>query len=159
VTSPPARPKIPDRAEYGAGDREKQLSWATVEQWLEEAKYYWIATTRSDGTPHTVPVWAVWLDHHLAFSTNPETLTARNLAVRPRAVAHPESAAEAVIIHGSVARPESASLSAVVDAYEAKYGWRLDPEDPGMPFYELTPRRVLAWQAEDVRGTSARWDF
>jgi len=160
VTTPrTTKPKIPERTEYGEGDPAKQLAWTTVGRWLEEARYYWIATTRADGTPHTVPVWAVWLEDRLYFSTNPQTLTARNLERRPNAVAHPESATEAVTVHGSVERPKPDSLGAVVDAYESKYEWRLDPDDPGMPFFELVPRRVLAWRADDVRGTGARWDF
>jgi hypothetical protein len=153
------KPPIPDRAEYGAGAFETQLAWTTVSRWLEEARYYWIATTRPAGTPHTVPLWAVWLEERLYFSTSPQTLTARNLDARPVAVVHPESAAEAVIVHGSVEQPSPPSLGEVAAAYEAKYTSRLDPEDPSMPFFRLTPRRVLAWRAEDIRGTSARWDF
>jgi hypothetical protein len=153
------KPRLPQRAEYGAGDLATQLSWTTVRRWLEDARYYWIATVRADGTPHTVPVWAVWLEDRLVFSTSPETLTARNLARSPHAVAHPESAAEAVIVKGLVGKPSPDSLTEVVAAYEAKYTWRLDPEDAGMPFYELVPRRVLAWLAADIRGSSARWDF
>lgn len=153
------RPRIPEREEYGSGDLARQLSWATAQRWLEEARYYWIGTTRPDGRPHAVPVWAVWHENRLYFSTNPETLTARNLSRRPQVVAHPESAAEAVIVHGRAERSNPRSLEAVIEAYESKYGWRLDPEDQGMPFFELVPRRVLAWRAEDVRGTSARWEF
>jgi hypothetical protein len=64
-----------------------------------------------------------------------------------------------VIVQGWVKGPDPESLEAVVDTYEAKYEWRLDPHPAGMPFFELTPSRVLAWRAEDVRGTSSRWDF
>ena len=160
LTSPrPAKPTIPERTEYGPGDPGKQLSWTTVRRWLEDARYYWVATTRPDGAPHTVPVWAVWIEDRLYFSTNPQTLTARNLKRRPQAVAHPESATEAVIVHGWVKGSDRESLEVVVDAYEAKYEWRLDPDDPGMPFFELTPSRVLAWRAADIRGTSSRWEF
>lgn len=153
------KPRLPEWAEYGAGDRAKQLSWTTARRWLEDARYYWIATVRGDGTPHTVPVWAVWLEDRLVFSMSPQTLTARNLERSSHAVAHPESASEAVIVKGLVRQPSPKSLFEAVDAYEAKYAWRLDPEDDGMPFYELVPRRVLAWLAEDIRGSSACWDF
>jgi hypothetical protein len=147
VTQPrAAKPKLPDRTEYGAGDPGGRLAWTTVQRWLEDARYFWISTACSDGTPHTVPVWAVWRENRLSFSTSPETLTARNLQLRPQAVAHPESAAEVVIVKGGVEKPDARSLGALVDAYEAKYGWRLDSDDPGMPFLELKPRRVLAWR-------------
>jgi hypothetical protein len=102
---------------------------------------------------------AVWHEDRLFFSTSPETVTARNLVRRPHVVAHPESASEVVVLDGSADRPDRRMLGRVVEAYESKYGWRLDPEDAGMPFYELTPRLALAWRAEDIQGSAARWDF
>jgi hypothetical protein len=104
-------------------------------------------------------MWAVWHQDRLFFSTSPETVTARNLMLRPHVVVHPESASEVAVLHGSVARSDPRSLGRVVEAYESKYAWRLDSEDPGMPFFELTPRRALAWRAEDIQGSAARWDF
>lgn len=154
----PARPRIPEREEYGEDD-EAQLAWETVRGWLEGARYFWVATTGREGHPHAVPVWAVWLEDRLFFATSPETWTARNLKRNSQAVAHPESAADAVMVHGVAGRPSRRSLEAAVDAYEAKYAWRLDPDDPGMPFFELAPRRVVAWRARDVRGSGGRWDF
>jgi len=159
----PARQRIPDRDEYGTPDEtppEHALPWSTVEKWLEEARYYWIATTRRDGRPTTVAVWAVWLDGYLYFSTSPETATAQNLAANPQAIAHTESAVEVVMLEGTAARLTGDRVSArVVDAYENKYGWRLDPADAGMPFFALTPRVARSWLAENVRGTAVRWLF
>lgn len=159
----PSRQRIPDRNEYGVpgeASREQALPWSTVEKWLEEARYFWIATTRRDRRPTTVAVWAVWLEGCLYFATSPETATARNLGANPQAIAHTESAVEVVLLEGTAAvLPGDGVPARVVEAYEKKYGWRLDPADPGMPFFELTPRVARGWLAENVRGTAVRWLF
>jgi Pyridoxamine 5'-phosphate oxidase len=160
----PRRPRLPARAEYGTHGREaapeEALSWTTAEAWLAGARYYWLATTRPDGRPYSAPIWAVWSDAQLYFTTSPETATARNLAVRSDAVAHAESGSEVVILEGQAKRlPPDAVPADVVDAYEAKYGWRLDPSDAGMPYYALRPRVARTWLSSDIRATATRWEF
>jgi hypothetical protein len=153
------RLRLPQRAEYGAGEGE-WLAWETVSGWLGSSRYYWLATTRPDGRPHAVPIWAVWAEERLWFTTSPETVSARNLDERAEAVIHAESAAEVAIVEGEATRPPPGEVpAAVVDSYEQKYGWRLEPDDPGMPYFVLTPRRVLAWSSADIRGSSRRWSF
>jgi hypothetical protein len=105
--------------------------------------------TRSDGTPHPVRPRAVLLEDRLYSSTNPENPDRTQSQGEPGRRRPPgEHAAEAVIVLGLVDSPGPRSPGTVVAAYESKYGWRLDPEDPGMPFFELAPRRVLAWRAQ-----------
>lgn len=159
-----SRMSVPEREEYGSLEPEpmpaQRLAWTTARQWLDEARYYWIATTRPDGRPHTVPVWAVWLDERLWFAMSPDTATSRNLAHSAYAVVHPDGAADVVIVEGPVRRQAAGDVQpAVVDAYEVKYGWKLDPADPGMPFHALTPQLAFGWLATDVRQTASRWAF
>lgn len=150
------RPPIPSRAEYGEGAGEP-VPWETVDRLLTASRYFWLATARPDGRPHSIPVWAVWHDGRLYFATAPSTVTGRNLSANPCAVAHLADPREVVIVEGTATRLGASVPPTAVDAYEAKYGWRLDPDDAGMPFYALEPRAVLAWQAKDIRGTAARW--
>ena len=49
------------------------------------------------------------------------------------------------------AAPVAGSLDPVADAYVAKYGWRLDPDDPGTASRAGTPRTS--------GGTSRRWNL
>ena len=66
---------------YGVPETDEGLldwSWAVTR--LESALNYWFATTRSDGRPHAMPAWAVWLDGALYFEGSPMTRRARNLA-------------------------------------------------------------------------------
>jgi hypothetical protein len=71
MTEPtPTAPQIP--AAYGvptdaSGGERLPWSWA-VEQ-LTAARNYWICTTRRNGGPHAMPVWGLWLDDAVWFST------------------------------------------------------------------------------------------
>jgi hypothetical protein len=91
---------------------------------------------------------------------SPRTRTAHHLAADPRALAHLPDAADAVVLEGDVERPAATAVpAAVIDRYEATYGWRLDPADPDMPYFSLRVAVVRAWSAANVRGTASRWDL
>jgi hypothetical protein len=127
------------------------LPWSHVEQRLESARNYWLATTRPDGRPHVKPLWAVWVDDALYFDGAPTTRWARNLATNPAATVHLESGEDVVILEGTVEDlTTDAELGArVAAAYSAKYGLAL--VDPILPqpatrgIFRLRPRLALAW--------------
>jgi len=133
------------------------LPWATVEDGLREARTYWLCTSRRDGPPHVKPVWALWLDGAVVFSTSPASVSARNLRADPRATMHPEGARVA-IVEGTV---ESLAVApdGFVAAYEEKYDWRMDASDPDTPLLALRPRVVLSWDEAELGRTMTRWRF
>lgn len=55
----------------------------------------------------------------------------------------------------------------VVAAYNPKYGWDMNPENPPGPFYAVRPRLVLGWVSDQsgldggaaFHGTATRWKF
>src|SRR5262245_59784797 len=100
----PQRPRVPDA--YGQADPRSpaadRLPWATVEEWLVKARTYWLTTASRTGRPHAVPLWGVWRDGTLAFSTGADTTTARNIAGNPAALAHPGDGERVAIIEGTV---------------------------------------------------------
>jgi hypothetical protein len=159
----PRRPLIP--AGYGQADPatspETKLPWAVVEEWLVNARTYWLTTTRPDGRPHAVPVWGVWRDGGLCFSTGAETATARNIAANPAALAHPGNGDQVTIIEGTVEGvTDRAALVEFTETYERKYDWPVDPDAPPGPVYRLAAARVLSWNAEEsLVGTMTRWEF
>jgi len=159
----PSKPVFPNRGEYGvmtaADASTPPLTWEVARGWLEAAKYYWIVTPRADGRPHARAVWGVWLEPRFHFTTSPETVMARRIAATGYAAVHPESAVEVVIIEGTVRRTEGLALAEAGPAYEAKYGTKMDPFDPGMPFYSLEAETAIAWNALDPRGSAMRWTF
>ena len=125
---------------------------------------YWLSTTRPDGRPHAKPVWGLWLDGAFLFSTHPETVTARNLGANTNAVVHLESGDRVAILEGRAEPLEDPeALAEFTDAYEAKYGWRVDPADPGeleaIAVYVLRPRIGLSWTESELAETITRWSF
>ena len=103
------------------------LSWEWATERLSRARNYWIATTRPAGQPHSRPVWGVWLDNTFYFSTG--SLAAQNLTTQPAITVHLESGNEVVILEGVVQQiHDAALLEQVVNLYNQKYHWNLDPK-------------------------------
>jgi hypothetical protein len=38
------------------------IAWDDVCARLAKSRNYWVATSRPDGRPHSMPVWGVWLE-------------------------------------------------------------------------------------------------
>ena len=134
------------------------FTWADAEEHLNRSRNYWIASVRSSGRPHAMPVWGVWLDGALLFSTDADSVKGRNLLERPEIVAHLESGDDVVILEGraEVLR-DRAALERFVDAYDAKYSIRVDVDNPSFTVFALRPSRALAWVEKDFPGTATRW--
>ena len=140
------------------------LSWESAVARLVEARNYWIATASADGAPHAMPVWGVWLDHCLFFSTSPHSRKARNIARNPRVVVHLESGAQLVVVEGTATEvSDPVAIAAFVEAYNPKYGWDFTAEQLGSGgLFRLQPRKAFAWlgdEGEAFSGTGTRWVF
>jgi general stress protein 26 len=162
MTEPvPSRAGLPpgygtDSAESAPGER---LPWERIEAWLTGARNYWVCTTRPDGRPHAKPVWGIWVDGALLFSTSPASVTARNIRERSPVAVHLESGDQVATFEGT---PEPVRdrelLERFVRAYDAKYDWRMDVSNPNMPVFSLRAESVLAWDAGDsLAETATRW--
>ena len=95
----------PYMAGYGLAEGDEgMLPWSWAEERLTRSHDYWCATTWPDGRPHVMPVWAVWLDGALWFSSAPTSRKARNLERDPRCVLTTDDALEPVVLEGRVER-------------------------------------------------------
>jgi nitroimidazol reductase NimA-like FMN-containing flavoprotein (pyridoxamine 5'-phosphate oxidase superfamily) len=134
----------------------ERFPWSRVEKILADARNFWIATARVDGRPHAAPVWALWLDGALYFSTGKESRKARNLAANANVVVHVESPSGVIVI--LVGRAEELSDEATVwrvwDAYKEKYNW----DASGYPFYLVRPTVAFSFE-EQLGETATRWTF
>jgi hypothetical protein len=145
------------KAATPAGER---LPWGEVERWLTDSRNYWICTVRPEGPPHAMPVWGTWLDDALVFSTDPSSRKGRNLAANPELVAHTESGDEVAILEGVAEALEHGELlERFADAYDHKYGFRIEPSEPAMGIYSVRPRVAFAWREADFPHSAARWRF
>ncbi|MDT8898639.1 pyridoxamine 5'-phosphate oxidase family protein [Thermanaerothrix sp. 4228-RoL] len=144
-----SRPRFPEGYLHNPT---RWLAWAEVEARLQAALHYWLVTVSSQGRPHAVPLWGVWVGGCFYFDGSPQTRHARNLHDNPQVIVHLESGAQVVIVEGegmSVPRPEPPLAAALAAAYGNKYatlGYTPAPtqwDEGGL--YRVVPRKVLAW--------------
>jgi len=137
-------------------------SWAEVALRLAQARSYWIVTHRPDGRPHAAPVWGVWLDGRVCFSTSPSSVKARNLAADPRVTVHLESADNVVILDGTAEPVDGDYLRRADAAYAAKYVIPRTGERCGLgegPAWAVTPQLGHSWAEIAFPETMIRWRF
>src|SRR3979409_1479277 len=95
-----SRPHMPGYGIAAANDGKGLFPWSWATERLTKARTYWIATTRSNGQPHVMPVWGVWIDDAFYFSTGQQSRKARNLLQNPRCTICCELGEAQLIIEG-----------------------------------------------------------
>ncbi len=156
------RPNMPD---YGITSEEQEgmLTWDWVDEKMGKSRNYWVCTTRPDGRPHAVPVWGVWLDNTLYFSSGTTSVKAKNLAQNPNVVVHLESGDETLIIEGTIAVLDytDARKPAIFKDYAEKYTFNPaenDDAEKGI-WYQLVPTKIMTWLESDFLDSVAYWVF
>jgi hypothetical protein len=158
---PPApkasRPRMPG---YGLPPGTRGLlPWRWAERRLTKSHNYWLVTVRSDGAPHAMPIWGVWVASIFYFSTGRESKKARNLAHDPRCVLCNEEADEAVIVEGAAEEVTDPNLIRRIGVpYHAKYKpWKLDPSLG--PIYALHPGVAFGMSEAKSLNAATKWTF
>jgi hypothetical protein len=110
-----------------------------------------------------MPVWGVWLDGGLWFSSGLRSRKARNLAADLRCTVTTDDAQNPVVVDG-VARQviDAPGMAAFLDAVNAKYDADLtsdflDPRVNGT--FTVAPVRVVSLSHDDFTGSPTRWTF
>jgi hypothetical protein len=85
------------------------LPWRWAEEQLSEAHNYWVTTIGPSGRPHVRPVWGVWLDNAVQFSTGARH--ASNIGRDPRVTVNLEDADDCVIVEGTARAPSTTRTS------------------------------------------------
>jgi nitroimidazol reductase NimA-like FMN-containing flavoprotein (pyridoxamine 5'-phosphate oxidase superfamily) len=154
------RPRRPPFKGYGVPDDEEGLlSWSWAVGRLEQARNYWVSTTRPDGRPHAMPVWGVWLDGAFCFGSVAGSAKSRNLAANPAIVVHLESGDETVIVEGRAEPVLDSGLERHIDeVYGPKYDWK-PAESESTPWWAVRPRRAYAWTERGFPGDATQFDF
>lgn len=151
---------------YGLPKSKKgTLPWKWAEQRLNKSRQYWIATTRPDGRPHVMVIWALWMDGLLYFSTGKDSVKARNLAKNPHCTLCAEKADEAVILEGTVETERDVErIREFIRRYEKKYDWKLGTMAEGLlsledPVFILRPRVGFGLWEKKFAPTATKWVF
>jgi general stress protein 26 len=139
------------------------LPWDQVSKLLSEARNYWLVTATKEGRPHAAPVWAIWDDGRLFFSTARNSRKGINVEANPRVVIHLDHTEAAVILDGIA---ERVTDQAVIDRYaratDEKYEWDGDMDellkDPNNGVYVIHPHIAFSF-SENLGESATRWEF
>ena len=151
------RPFAPGYGIVGPEDGRGLLPWAWVARKMNRCRTFWVATIHaSNGNPHVMPVWGVWLDDAFSFSTGRKSRKGQNLSANPACTITNDHGEEAVIVEG-LATPveDAAALKRIAIAYKKKY--KMDPRSMGEPIFRVTPRRVFGLVEKTFPQTATRW--
>ena len=139
------------------------LPWSWALQRLRDSHDYWVATVWPDGRPHTMPVWAVWDEGVLWFSSGLRSRKIRNVAAGSIVSMSTEDPRNPVVLEG---RPEivteTAAIQRFLDAMNAKYdtGYTMDFMDPEKnASVRVRPSWAFGVAECDFAGSPTRWDF
>jgi PPOX class probable F420-dependent enzyme len=139
------------------------LPWSWAEERLAAAHDYWLATVGDGGRPHVMPVWGLWRDGAVWFSSGLQSRKARNLAADPRCTVTTDDAHDPVVVEGVAARvADSGELRAFADAVDAKYGTSYGVEfyDPAVNgVWRVPPAKAIGLRQDDFTGSPTRWTF
>jgi hypothetical protein len=159
------RDPVADRPDMPAGYLgAAPLPWSWAEELLTDARNYWVTTVGPAGRPHVRPVWGVWLDGAVQFSTGARH--AANIARDPRVTVNLDDADDCVILEGTAAATGDEALRrAFVSAYEEKYDWEMSLDFVDV-VYVMRPQLALGWLAHEIakgatlfQATATRWQF
>jgi len=139
------------------------ITWAEAERRLTVSHDYWCATVRPDGAPHVMPVWGVWLDGRLWFSSSLQSRKARNLDADPRCTLTTDDTQNPVVVEGVAERvTDRGAIEPFRLAVNAKYDADLTADflDPAVNgSYAVRPVRAFALSHDDFTGSPTRWRF
>ena len=158
-----SRPYMPGYGISGPAEGSGLLEWSWAAERLTAARNYWVATVWPTGRPHLMPVWGMWDDSTLWFSSAAGSRKTKNLRADPHCVISTESASDPVIIEGTArVVTEPAALQRVIDLMNAKYRTHIEVGflDPSVnATFGVRPLRVFGMRDADFTGSPTRWIF
>ena len=147
----------------GPTDGTGLLPWSWATERLTRSHDYWVATVRPDGRPHVMPVWGVWDEDAVWFSSSNGARKSRNIAADARSVVTTSDPYEPVVVDGTAERRAGAEAIArfaqLVNAkYDVDYPVTFyDPAENSV--FRVTPNTVIGLTESDFTGSPTRWSF
>ena len=158
-----SRPHMPGYGVLEADQGSGLLPWSWARERLERSHDYWVATTRPDGRPHVMPVWGIFVDDVLWFSSSRGSRKARNLAANPRCAITTDNAYEPVVIEGTAELVHDLTAIAafvikINDKYHTDYSIDFFSA-PENACFVVHPRWAFSLAESDFTGSPTRWLF
>jgi Pyridoxamine 5'-phosphate oxidase len=128
----------------------------------------WLATVNPDGTPHVMPLGALWVDGNLYFTSGAGTRKAKNLVDNPSCVITLATHPFDLVFEGEAVKvTDDAKLQRIADKY-ASGGWKPTVRDgtlyaeysapsagpPPWDLYEMQPTTVFAFGTAEPGGAT-----
>jgi hypothetical protein len=137
------------------------LPWSWAEERLLAAHDYWVASLHEDGRPHVMPVWGVWADGCVWFSSSAQSRKARNLDRDPRATVTTDNPKEPVVLEGAATKVTGrADAKRFTDLFNAKYGIGQSVEFfLANALFRIQPDWAFGLVEADFTGSPTRWTF
>jgi PPOX class probable F420-dependent enzyme len=147
-----------------AGKGTGLLPWSWALERLRDSHDYWVATVWPDGRPHTMPVWAVWDDGILWFSSSLRSRKIRNIREGSGVVSvSTEDPRNPVVLEGEARIvTDMVAIQRFLDGMNAKYDTDypiefMDPERNAS--VRVRPTWAFGVAEKDFEGSPTRWDF
>lgn len=139
------------------------LPWSWAAERLGSARNYWVTSVWPDGRPHSMPVWGMWDDRTLWFTSGVRSRKVKNLRADPRCVLTTEDAGDPVIIEGTAEIcSDPVTIRRVLDLMNEKYRTDIEPAflDPEInATIAVRPGQVIGMRHGDFTGSPTRWTF
>lgn len=155
------RPTMPGYGVLPEDEGTGLLEWAWAASRLSASQGYWLASVCPDGRPHVTPVWAVFIDDQVWFSSGPRSRKVANIRRSPAVLLTTDDAASPVIAEGEVHETTDPGLvERFASAIDAKYR-----NVYGVEFYRANATfsvrldRVIGIDGDDFAGSAPRWTF
>jgi len=139
------------------------LPWSWALTRLRDSHDYWVATVWPDGRPHTMPVWGVWDEDVLWFSSGLRSRKIRNIQAGSAVSVSTEDPRNPVVVEGT---PEIVTeipaiqhfLHMMNAKYDTDYG--IDFLDPAKnASVRVRPRWAFGVAEGDFGGSPTRWEL
>ncbi len=126
--------------------RRNPARWRAIEARLGRESTIWVATVRYDGRPHLAPVWFIWFENKIYFTTGSETQKFANLYHNQRIVLSLPDTANVIIIEGEAHVAQRDKIDTLGDYFFHKYEWDFRYDDSAdWRLIEITPHKILTW--------------
>ena len=112
---------------------------------LLKERNVWIATTRSNGKPHLVPIWFVWVRERFYICTAENSVKVKNLRHSAQASVALENGDAPVVAEGAVQLLERPFAEDIAALFQQKYQWDISADNQYSLLIEVTPIKWLSW--------------
>ncbi len=156
-----SRPHMPGYGILGPTEGGGLLPWAWAVERLRSSHDYWLATAWPDGRPHVMPVWGVWNEDAVWFSSSGQSRKTRNLTSSPRAVITTDDPLQPVIVEGDAERvTDGEAVATFTDRVNEKYTTSYPVEFfADNACFVLRPVWAFGLSEQDFTGSPTRWTF